>query len=108
LEAEAALEIVPGATHLFEEPGALDAVADLASRWFTTHLPDDGAHSSGKPEGDEKEWIPLAEAAAIAGCPEPWLMDRCRDGRLPSRPVSGSRLVPLTTVRALVAGRISE
>jgi len=32
------LEVVPGATHLFEEPGALDAVADLAARWFASHL----------------------------------------------------------------------
>jgi putative phosphoribosyl transferase len=32
------LEIVPGATHLFEEPGALDAVANLARRWFTDYL----------------------------------------------------------------------
>ena len=32
------LEIIPGATHLFEEPGALEVVADLATRWFTTHL----------------------------------------------------------------------
>jgi putative phosphoribosyl transferase len=32
------IEIVPGATHLFEEPGALERVADLAGRWFTTHL----------------------------------------------------------------------
>jgi len=29
-----ALEIVPGATHLFEEPGALEAVAALAVKWF--------------------------------------------------------------------------
>jgi len=29
---------VPGATHLFEEPGALEAVADLAARWFLEHL----------------------------------------------------------------------
>jgi pimeloyl-ACP methyl ester carboxylesterase len=33
------LEIVPGATHLFPEPGALDAVIDLAARWFTQYLP---------------------------------------------------------------------
>lgn len=33
------LEIVPGATHLFEEPGALDAVAEFAARWFASHLP---------------------------------------------------------------------
>jgi pimeloyl-ACP methyl ester carboxylesterase len=32
------LEVVPGATHLFEEPGALDAVAGLAARWFAEHL----------------------------------------------------------------------
>lgn len=32
------LEIVPGATHLFEEPGALEQVARLASDWFTRYL----------------------------------------------------------------------
>lgn len=32
------LEVVPGATHLFEEPGTLDIAADLAADWFTTHL----------------------------------------------------------------------
>ncbi len=31
-------EIVPGATHLFEEPGALEQVARLAADWFTTYL----------------------------------------------------------------------
>jgi dienelactone hydrolase len=35
---EARLEIVPGATHLFGEPGALARVAQLAARWFTEHL----------------------------------------------------------------------
>jgi putative phosphoribosyl transferase len=38
LRCENRLEIVPGATHLFEEPGALELVAELAARWFTTHL----------------------------------------------------------------------
>jgi putative phosphoribosyl transferase len=38
LRCEKSLEIVPGATHLFEEPGALDQVIDLAGRWFTEHL----------------------------------------------------------------------
>jgi putative phosphoribosyl transferase len=38
LQCEKSLEIVPGATHLFEEPGALDQVIDLAGRWFTRHL----------------------------------------------------------------------
>ena len=32
------LEIVPDATHLFEEPGAMDTVAALAADWFTRHL----------------------------------------------------------------------
>ena len=32
------LEIVPDASHLFEEPGALEAVSRLASSWFATHL----------------------------------------------------------------------
>ena len=32
------LAVVPGATHLFEEPGALERVADLASHWFLAHL----------------------------------------------------------------------
>ena len=32
------LAIVPGATHLFEEPGALQTVTRLARKWFTTHF----------------------------------------------------------------------
>jgi putative phosphoribosyl transferase len=40
LRCENRLEIVPGATHLFEEPGALRAVTELASSWFTDHLAD--------------------------------------------------------------------
>lgn len=32
------MEIVPGATHLFEEPGTLEAVAELASAWFVKYL----------------------------------------------------------------------
>jgi putative phosphoribosyl transferase len=38
LRVEKALVIVPGATHLFEEPGALDEVARLARDWFEGHL----------------------------------------------------------------------
>jgi putative phosphoribosyl transferase len=38
LTCEARLEIVPGATHLFEEPGALEQVASLAAKWFERHL----------------------------------------------------------------------
>jgi putative phosphoribosyl transferase len=32
------LRIVPGATHLFEEPGALEQVADMAANWFELHF----------------------------------------------------------------------
>jgi dienelactone hydrolase len=32
------IEIIPGATHLFEEPGALEAVAGLAKDWFVSYL----------------------------------------------------------------------
>lgn len=38
MTAPASLVIVPGATHLFEEPGALQEVARLASAWFEDHL----------------------------------------------------------------------
>jgi putative phosphoribosyl transferase len=38
MRCEVRLAIVPGATHLFEEPGALEQVAKLASEWFIAHL----------------------------------------------------------------------
>ncbi|MFC5720477.1 phosphoribosyltransferase family protein [Streptomyces gamaensis] len=38
LRCEHELAVVPGATHLFEEPGTLDVVASLARDWFTSHL----------------------------------------------------------------------
>jgi pimeloyl-ACP methyl ester carboxylesterase len=45
LRCEKSLRIVPGASHLFEEPGALPAVAELAAAWFRRHL------SRGKEDG---------------------------------------------------------
>jgi pimeloyl-ACP methyl ester carboxylesterase len=44
LVAECKLEVVPGATHLFEEPGALEAVAALARDWFALHLTGRATH----------------------------------------------------------------
>ncbi len=38
LHCEHQVAIVPGATHLFEEPGALERVADLAAEWFSRYL----------------------------------------------------------------------
>jgi dienelactone hydrolase len=46
MSAAVSLEIVPGATHLFEEPGALEHVARLARDWFERHLTPPGAPSS--------------------------------------------------------------
>ena len=38
LRCEKEMKIVPGASHLFEEPGTLEQVADLAAAWFQKHL----------------------------------------------------------------------
>ena len=38
LRCENGLAVVPGATHLFEEPGTLDAAAGLARDWFLSYL----------------------------------------------------------------------
>ena len=47
LNCEKRLVIVPGATHLFEEPGALDEVARLAREWFERHLMSAEARATG-------------------------------------------------------------
>jgi putative phosphoribosyl transferase len=41
MRCETRLAVVPGASHLFEEPGALDDVARLATRWFRSHFATD-------------------------------------------------------------------
>ena len=38
LRCEREMKIIPGATHLFEEPGKLEAVADIAAEWFRRYL----------------------------------------------------------------------
>jgi alpha-beta hydrolase superfamily lysophospholipase len=38
LQCKKELKIIAGATHLFEEPGALEEVARLAAEWFRVHL----------------------------------------------------------------------
>lgn len=43
LTCEKKLVIIPGATHLFEEPGTLEQVAEQAGRWFGRHLPSSDA-----------------------------------------------------------------
>lgn len=49
LRCQKEIEIVPGATHLFEESGTLDQVAHLAAEWFQTHL-----HSSRRTARDQE------------------------------------------------------
>ena len=54
LSGEARLEIIPGASHLFEEPGALEQVARLAREWFSQHLRSArqaNRHSGGNEDG---------------------------------------------------------
>jgi predicted phosphoribosyltransferase/dienelactone hydrolase len=46
------VEIVPGAGHLFAEPGALEAVARLATAWFEEHLPAAAATAAARPARD--------------------------------------------------------
>jgi putative phosphoribosyl transferase len=41
LQCEKELKIIPGATHLFKEPGTLEEVARLAAGWFQKHLSSD-------------------------------------------------------------------
>ena len=38
LRCDKELQIIPGATHLFEEPGKLEIVADMAADWFESHV----------------------------------------------------------------------
>jgi putative phosphoribosyl transferase len=38
LNCEGELQIVPGAAHLFDEPGKMDMVADAAVEWYNEHL----------------------------------------------------------------------
>jgi len=45
LRCEKKMVVVPGATHLFEEPGALEQVARRAATWFSTFMPPASARS---------------------------------------------------------------
>jgi putative phosphoribosyl transferase len=46
------LSVVPGATHLFEEPGTLSEAAALARDWFLRHLQAGGVQAGGDEAGD--------------------------------------------------------
>jgi pimeloyl-ACP methyl ester carboxylesterase len=49
LAGQTQLVVIPGASHLFEEPGALEQVAQLARDWFTEHLPGCSSMTSRRP-----------------------------------------------------------
>lgn len=57
LRCEKEIEIIPGATHLFEEAGALDQVAQLAAEWFQIHL--HGSRRSAKNGEITDEYVPV-------------------------------------------------
>jgi len=46
MQAHAKLQIIPGATHLFGEPGKLQRVAELSAQWFVEHFQKEKAHVS--------------------------------------------------------------
>lgn len=48
------IEIVPGATHLFPEPGALEAVIELAAEWFNQHLVSGGGQPADANQDEER------------------------------------------------------
>ncbi len=58
LRCEAELEVVPGATHLFAEPGALEQVAGLAARWFEQHFDAEAARRAAQRPGGSTESAP--------------------------------------------------
>ena len=51
LQCRKMLSIVPGATHLFEEPGTLEEVAMMARQWFVTYLQTSGVDTALQPGG---------------------------------------------------------
>jgi putative phosphoribosyl transferase len=52
LTVEKKLEIIPGATHLFEEPGTLAAAAERARAWFLRHLAHEAAETAARPRSN--------------------------------------------------------
>lgn len=54
IRAEKRLHVIPGATHLFSEPGALEEVARVAAEWFRTHLVPAGAVAGAEETAQER------------------------------------------------------
>jgi dienelactone hydrolase len=96
------LEIVPGATHLFEEPGALDQVAQLAGDWFRRYL---GGIAKGIVPADQwdtflarfsrqhRAWLTTVERGVEGGIPKIAAAARPLDAILPVRGADGTRAI---------------
>ena len=80
MRAPVRLKVIPGATHLFEEPGTLDRVALLAAQWFRDHAPT----ALGLQAGTGRE--------ALIDQPEPAERRQRRDRRLWPRPATAGRI----------------
>jgi putative phosphoribosyl transferase len=52
-----AMEVIPGATHLFEEPGAMERVSTMTRDWFVQYLT--GVQTIPEPEPDPNRWNPV-------------------------------------------------
>jgi len=65
LRVECRLELVAGATHLFEEPGTLDVVAALAQDWFEHWLP---AHRRRQRPAGYEHWTRPTGPGSWMGC----------------------------------------
>lgn len=79
LQVEKRLEIVTGASHLFEEPGTLESVADLAAQWFARYLVARHAPEGELPVAAERKNRGLPNKremiqAIVDDEPEPWII----------------------------------
>src|SRR5690606_24737173 len=92
------LEVIPGATHLFEEPGTLQQVADLAAAWFVEQLqrpvtPDPVEGRPPQPGNATKAPRAQAPPPPAAALPDPILgyRDRVEAGELLARALQAYR-----------------
>ena len=109
MRAPTRLKIIPGATHLFEEPGTLDRVALLAAQWFCDHAPKRApVQPSASADKTTGEAALLVGSAAAPAAEAPSLVERRRGGerRRWPRPVTAAPARPAPSAPGPVrAGR---
>src|ERR1700736_3870012 len=81
LRCEKQLMIVPGATHLFEEPGALDVVARLACDWFERHLVPGAGHATGDQQMTSVKVVHEMGASCTRSCADHLRDEACSEYR---------------------------